>query len=242
MPTPDALPYVGAMCGRFTLLRTWAELVCLYRIAESAPPPNWPARYNVAPTQDVAVVHATGAGNRRLSTMRWGLVPAWAKDLGIGARMINARAETLAEKPAFRQALRSRRCLIPADGFYEWQPQPGRSKRPCYFSAADGGPLALAGLWERWDRAPDGASVFSCTIVTVAANPLLRPVHDRMPAILYDEAQQAWLEDAGTDVRAAVGLLQPAPVERLQMSWIGTFVNAAANEGPRCIEPVAAFP
>ncbi len=229
------------MCGRFTLLRTWAELVRLYRIAETAPPPNWPARYNVTPTQAVAVVHAGEAGGRRLSAMRWGLVPAWAKDLGIGARMINARAETLAEKPAFRQALRSRRCLIPADGFYEWQPQPGSGKRPCYMAAADGGPLTFAGLWERWDRAADGVPVFSCTIVTVAANDLLRPVHDRMPAILDDEAQQAWLGDAGTTVDAVLARLQPAPPERLQVTWISTFVNSVANDGPRCIEPVAAF-
>ena len=141
------------MCGRFTLLRTWAELVRLYRVADAAPPPNWPARYNVAPTQAVAVVHGSASGDRRLSAMRWGLVPAWARDLSVGARMINARAETLAEKPAFRQALRSRRCLIAADGFYEWQPRPGSRKQPCYISATDGSPLAFAGLWERWEKA-----------------------------------------------------------------------------------------
>lgn len=170
--------------------------------------------------------------------MRWGLVPAWSRDLSMSARMINARAETLAERPAFRQALRSRRCLIAADGFYEWQSGPGSRKRPCYVSATDGAPLTFAGLWERWENAADGVSVFSCAIITVPANEILQRVHNRMPAILDEDAQGDWLGGGSARTGSALDQLQPAPAERLRLQWVSPFVNSVGNDGPSCIEPL----
>jgi putative SOS response-associated peptidase YedK len=172
------------MCGRYTQMRTWAELLDLYGIAESLSPSNFPARYNIAPTQAVPVVRQQqGSGERELVTLRWGLVPSWAKDIAIGARMINARAETLADKPSFRAAFKERRCLIVADGFYEWQARPKGPKQPWFITVEDARPFAFAGLWEEWWDA-GSTLIETCTIVTTEANAALRPIHARMPAIL----------------------------------------------------------
>jgi putative SOS response-associated peptidase YedK len=226
------------MCGRFTQQRTWAELVRLYKITEAAPAPNGLARYNIAPTQDIAVVYADAAGSRRLAPMRWGLVPSWSKDARGGARMINARAETVLERPAFRNAMRRRRCLIPADGFYEWQARAAAPKQPYRITLQGERPFAFAGLWERWKGAPDGRPLTSCTIITTAPNPLLAPIHDRMPVILDEADHPAWLDCAATSAADATALLRPYPPEQMRARPVGRIVNRAGNDDPACIAPV----
>ena len=228
------------MCGRFTQMRTWAELLEIYGIAESLSPSNFPARYNIAPTQNVPVVRRQPkSGERELVTLRWGLVPSWAKEIGIGAKMINARAETVADKPAFRDAFKQRRCLIVADGFYEWQAQPRRPKhpgpkQPYFITTADGRPFAFAGLWEEWWDAGK-TLVETCTIITTEASPALRPVHQRMPVILTEERFDAWL-DGGSGTGDARALLAPYAGE-LTLRPVGRRVNDVGNDDPGCIEP-----
>lgn len=194
-----------------------------------------PIRFNVAPTQPVyAVAESRGENPRRiLGHLRWGLVPPWAKDPTVGSRMINARAEGIATRSAFQQALARRRCIIPADAFYEW-----RDKRPFAFARRDGRPLAFAGLWEVWhDRdAPRGEPLRTCTIITTAANAVLAPVHDRMPVILAPEAWSAWLDPTNQDVVAVQRLLVPCPEGDLEAWPVSTRVNNAANEGPDIIQ------
>lgn len=227
------------MCGRFSQLLSWAELARLYRVTTAVAAPNWPPRYNIAPTQSVAVVHAAAGRDRRLEAMRWGLVPVWAKDVAIGARMINARAESLVEKPAFRDALQRRRCLIPADGFYEWRNLPGVGKQPYLISWRQADPPpAFAGLWDRWFD-PTGTELLSCTIITTEANVTIRPLHDRMPALLDPSEQEAWLDVDGVGAKAATALLRPWDAARMEVRPVSSWVNAVAHEGPRCIEPLA---
>ena len=228
------------MCGRFSQLRAWAELVRLYRITETDEAPNWPPRYNVAPTQPVAVVVGATGDRRRLQTMRWGLVPAWAKDLAAGARMINARAESVTLKPAFREAMKRRRCVIPADGFYEWWKHPGGRKQPYWITWRERDPpAAFAGLWESWLNPADGRRVLSCTIITTQANTCLRPLHDRMPALLDATGQEAWLDVESVDHDEAQRLLRPWDAAEMRAQSVSTWVNSAANEGPRCLDPSA---
>ena len=216
---------------------SWSEMVDLYRITESGPRPNLGARYNVAPTQDVPIVRATGTGGRELARARWGLVPSWAKDIAIGARMINARAETVAEKPSFRAAFKSRRCLVPADGFYEWRNGPA-GKQPYRITLADGEPFAFGGLWERWDKAPDGRTVESCTIITTLANDLLRPIHARMPVILDPGDYDPWLEAGAMPPAETARLLKPFPDHRMKAYPVATRVNNPRNDDPECLEPL----
>ena len=226
------------MCGRYTQTSSWSELVQLYRITEGAIPLNLGPRYNIAPTQDVAVVRsAPDGGGRALTRMRWGLVPSWARDSAIGARLINARAETVAEKPSFRDAYRRRRCLIPADGFYEWQKRPGGAKRPYRVTLADERQFAFAGLWERWDKASDGGPVQTCAIITTEANDLLRPIHGRMPVILDAANHDAWLDADGHGGAEVAALLRPYPSEAMAAWPVGAYVNSAANDDPKCLEP-----
>jgi putative SOS response-associated peptidase YedK len=219
------------MCGRFTLATSGAQLATQFALAEA---PQLAPRYNIAPTQSVAVVRSGGAG-RELVVLRWGLVPVWAKDPSIGARMINARAETAAEKPAFRTALRQRRCLIPADGFYEWQAAPG-GKQPFYFQMADGAPFALAGLWERWPGT-EGVLLETCTILTTEANDLLRPFHDRMPVIVAPTDYARWLDPALRDPEAVRDLLAPYDSSVMAAHPVSREVNRVANDGPHLIVP-----
>ena len=189
-------------------------------------------RYNIAPSQDVPVVASDRRG-RRLGLLRWGLVPSWADDLSIGSRMINARAETLLEKPAFKEATVSRRCLVPADGFFEWVAQDGR-KVPYWIHAPSREPLAMAGIWERCR--PRGAEpVYSMAIITVDANDRIKPLHHRMPAILPAVHQRTWL-DTETPAADAVSLLRPFEGV-LEAYAISTLVNSPAHDGPACIEP-----
>ena len=228
------------MCGRFTQRMTWRELH--ERMDLIGAPLNLRPRYNVAPSQDVAVVR-TGDDGRTLAMLRWGLIPSWAKDHAIGHRLINARSETAAKKPSFRSAWRKRRCLIPADGFYEWKRE-GKTRQPWLFGLRDDAPFAFAGLWERWtvppgtaltgslaERTP-GEAVETCTILTTAANETVAPVHGRMPVILPREAHGLWL--AGEDVP-----LVPYPADHMTAHPVSTHVNRPANDNPRCVEPVA---
>jgi putative SOS response-associated peptidase YedK len=225
------------MCGRFGLLHTWDEMFESYSLI--SPPLNLPPRFNIAPTQAIVAVTASGTADGNAATLfQWGLLPSWAKDVSIGAKMINARAETVAEKPAFRAAYRRRRCLIPASGFYEWQKQDGGPKQPFWIAAADGGLLTFAGLWENW-LSPEGDELQTCTIITTAANDSLAAIHARMPVILAAADFDAWL-DVGdeTDTSAADALLRSAPDE-VTTAWpVSTRVNNVRNDDARLVEPV----
>lgn len=223
------------MCGRYTLRLTPSELAEFFDLFRQ---PEFGPRYNIAPTQQVAVIRQSD-GNRELSEMRWGLIPSWAKDEKIGSRMINARSETAAEKPSFRAAFRRRRCLIPADGFFEWQKVEG-GKQPYLIGLLNDRPFAFAGLWERWEH-PQGDAIESCTILTTTPNELLADIHDRMPVILSDDAYDPWL-DPTCDPDALQELLTPYPPDELQMTPVSTVVNNPRNDVPECVEPVADSP
>jgi putative SOS response-associated peptidase YedK len=225
------------MCGRITL-RT--PLTVLMREFELAAPDErqrllFEPRYNIAPTQEILAVRAEQLGKRVAVPMRWGLIPAWSKEPGSGPPLINARAETVPTKPAFRTAFRSRRCLIPTDGFYEWQRLPDGKKQPYHIHRPDHGPFALAGLWERWDRGP---TIESCTIITTTANQALSALHDRMPVVLAANDYSLWLDPAVTDPAALGHLLAPAADEELVAEPVSTHVNNARHDDPRCVEPV----
>jgi putative SOS response-associated peptidase YedK len=220
------------MCGRFTLRTPERDLVEIFQLVRSM---ELIPRYNIAPTQSVAAVRETSTG-REMVPMQWGLIPRWATDRRIGARMINARSETAATTPAFRTSFRNRRCLIPADGFYEWQKTAGRAKQPYFIGLRDERPFAFAGLWERW-KDPESAEIESCTILTTDTNDLLRELHDRMPVILNAEDYDRWLSPTTTDPQELLGLLVPYPPERMQFWAIGTVVNSARNETPDCMRP-----
>lgn len=221
------------MCGRFTLAAPAEQVAAQFQLPEV---PDLQARYNIAPTQQVAAIRAAEAGPE-LAYFRWGLVPSWSKDLSVGARMINARAETAAEKPAFRTALRQRRCLIPADGFYEWQAREG-GKQPYHIRLADGSLFALAGLYESW-KDPGGSWLQTCTILTIEANELMRPLHDRMPVILEPEHYALWLDPALRDPGPLQPLLAPFPAELMVATPVSKAVNRATNEGPELLTPAA---
>jgi putative SOS response-associated peptidase YedK len=223
------------VCGRFALYTPQEAVVRLFRLDDAAP---LSPRYNIAPTQPVLAVRADEPAGREARMLRWGLVPFWAKDTGIGSRMINARGETIAEKPAFRQAFRRRRCLIPADGFYEWQKVPG-GKQPWFISARDEVPLAFAGLWERWDNRGTEDPVESCTIVTTAANATLAPLHDRMPVILGADAWDSWLA-ADTPSATLLDMLRPAANDLLAARPVSRRVNSPANDGPDLVSEASA--
>lgn len=232
------------MCGRFV---SASPPVDIARYFDADPPEAaLEPSYNVAPTNDVYVVRDDGRA-RRVEPMHWGLVPRWAKDPSIGNRMINARSETLAEKAAFRSAYAKRRCIVPVDGFYEWRRIPGqKAKQPVYIHAADGAPLALAGLWEVWrdpTAATDGtdgpAALHSCTIVTGDPNERIRPIHDRMPVLLPASAWSTWLDPAVQDLELLGRLLVPAPASLLDVIDVSTEVNNVRNKGAHLIEPLA---
>jgi len=226
------------MCGRFTLHHTLEELEERFA-AETVALSGAEPRYNIAPTQDVLVVTQDGA--RRLESYHWGLIPSWAKDASVGNRMINARAETLAEKPSFRAALSRRRCLIPADGFYEWQvtgtgAKP--AKTPMHLRLTDGGLFAFAGLWDEW-RGPDGVALRSCTIITTAPNAVVAPIHDRMPAILRPKDEALWLDPSVSEAGALLSLLGPYPPDAMEAYAVSRQVNAPTVDDPGCIARAA---
>jgi putative SOS response-associated peptidase YedK len=220
------------MCGRYTLV----EVDGLQRRFEiEGAPPEIPARYNVAPTQTMPVV--TRHSPNQLELMRWGLIPSWAKDPTIGSRMINARAETVAEKPAFKRALERRRCLIPATGFYEWK-QTEHGKVPHYIHLTDEPLFAFAGLYENW-RAPDETWIRSYTIITTTANDLMAPLHNRMPVILDREDENLWLDPDATETERLLPLLRPYPARRMEAYPVSRAVNSPTNESPALITPEA---
>jgi putative SOS response-associated peptidase YedK len=220
------------MCGRYSLTTPLEAMRALFGFENS---PNLEPRCNIAPTQEVAVVRCRKDGGRALGLVRWGLIPSWARDAGMGAKLVNARAETLAEKPSFRAAFARRRCLVPADGFYEWQRLAPKEKQAWRIELPGRAPFAFAGLWERW-TAPNGNVTDSCTIITTDANGLVRPIHDRMPVILAPGDYAAWLDHDMAP--AVVGLLlRPAPEGLLSAYRVGPYVNSVRNEGARCLEP-----
>jgi putative SOS response-associated peptidase YedK len=222
------------MCGRFTLFE--ADKILSKEFGVSNIPPLSP-RYNIAPSQPVAAVRATPAGSgREIALLRWGLIPSWSKDPAIGNRLINARAETVQEKPSFRNAFRRHRCLIPANGFYEWQRQE-RGKQP-YFVRMRGKRLfAFAGLWDRWES-PDKGAIETCTILTTVANAVLAPIHDRMPVILPPMEYARWLDPALLNTDSLAPLLVPFPPEDMLALPVSPRVNSPAVDDEKCITPL----
>jgi putative SOS response-associated peptidase YedK len=226
------------MCGRYTLIRLadFTDMFPWIRAPGRMPEP----RYNIAPSQPVIVV--PNDGKDQFETFHWGLVPSWAKDPSIGNRMINARCETLAAKPMFRTALKRRRCLIPASGFYEWKKSAdGKTKTPMYIRMKGGKPFAFAGLWDRW-HSPDGSELLSCTIVTGPPNKLLAGIHDRMPVILTGEDCQKWVTAGEMSAEEAGELLKPYPPEKMEAFAVSRRVNNPAADAPECIEPAIEDP
>jgi putative SOS response-associated peptidase YedK len=233
------------VCGRYAASRKPEDLALEFEAVPAGGQPPVAADYNVAPTKDVHVVRwkkerdaegaLTGGGHRELRAVRWGLVPSWAKDVSVGNRMINARVESLTEKPAFRTAARTRRCLVPADGWYEWAKRldsPG--KQPYFITPQDGSVLALAGLWEVWGRGDD--RLYTCTVLTSPAVGALSEIHDRMPLVLPRERWADWLDPAREDVEDLAGPTPPEVVETLELRPVSTAVNNVANNGRQLTE------
>lgn len=220
------------MCGRFVLKSNQADIQRALQVAQLVLDlrPN----YNVAPRQDVAVV--LGNGEKRMAWFRWGLIPPWAKDASIGDRLINARSETAAEKPSFRAAFRKRRCLIVADGFYEWQ-KCGEQKVPMFIHLASNEAFGFAGLWETW-ISPMGERIDSCTILTTAPNELMKPIHDRMPVILPLENHARWLDPHVQDPQLLLPLLQPYPAALMEAYEVSRLVNSPHNNSPELLHPI----
>jgi putative SOS response-associated peptidase YedK len=226
------------MCGRFTLTDPDADLAVQFNLPEI---PDMPPRYNIAPTQPVAAVRMAAESTvREIVLLHWGLIPFWAKDSRIGARMINARSETVAEKPAFRTAFQHRRCLVVADGFYEWQKQNG-IKQPFFIRLRGARTFAFAGLWERW-KGSDDDLIESCTLLTTEPNDLLRPLHNRMPVILHPDDYDLWLNPQIQEAEPLQRLLYPYPPEEMDAYPVSRYVNSPDHDDPRCIEPLSHVP
>ena len=229
------------MCGRYTSTTPAADLAAYFDVDEVVADEQ-PPRYNVAPTDPVYAVADTKDEVRRLGTFRWGLVPFWADDPKVGARMINARAETLLDKSAFRESYERRRCIVPADGFYEWEAVPGaKKKQPWYIRRADGDVFAFAGLWSSWrpKDQPDAPRLVTCSIVTTDANAAIAGIHDRTPVVLAPEAWDAWLDPTNHRVDELQSLLVAAPDELFELVRVGQDVSSVRNDGPHLIEPVS---
>jgi len=220
------------MCGRYTLRTPVDTLAERFEIDDT--PSSIAASYNVAPTQGVATVLLED-GKRKLEMLQWGLIPSWADDPSIGNKMINARAETVAEKPSFREAFRNHRCLVLADGFYEWQ-KTANGKQPYYIRMEDDSPFAFAGLWESWKN---GSEVRSTTIITTAANDVVAPIHNRMPVILHPEDYDLWHDPDFKEKEPLTTLLKPYPAEAMEAYPVSRRVNGPSNNDPSCIEAVA---
>jgi putative SOS response-associated peptidase YedK len=222
------------MCARFQFAppEEWVEEFGLGEV------PELPARYNIAPSQDVLAVRRAPAGEREARLLKWGLVPHWAEDPKVGARLINARAESVAARPAFRDSFRERRCLVPAQGFYEWK-RFGRSREPWLVRLKDARTFAFAGLWDRWTR--QGTAVESCALITTAPNPLVAPIHNRMPAILDHDAYAAWLDPHASEADLQ-RLLAPFPAEAMEAFPVSPRVNSTDVEGRDLTDPVAPEP
>lgn len=224
------------MCGRFAFFSSHEAMLRVFDL-----PPQTPAvapRWNIAPTQPVAAVRADASGRRRLSMLHWGLLPSWAKERTLAARLINARAETVAEKPAFRSAWKQRRCLVLADGYYEWQVTAG-GKQPWFVTRADREPFGLAGLWETWVESPGAAPLESCTILTTAAPAPLARIHERVPVVIPATDYASWLAPQAADLAALAALLVAPQPDSLLPYRVGRGVNNARHDGPELIEPIA---
>ena len=228
------------MCGRYVSVSSTTILVDRFTIDEVRIDEKEPV-YNVAPTLEMPLV-AVSRGRRVLDQVRWGLVPSWAKDLSIGSKQINARAESVTTKPAYKRAFVKRRAIVPADGFYEWEKRNEKQKQPWFIRRRDGEPLAFAGLWEIWHDpkvGDDAPRIRTFTIITTEANDLLEPIHERMPVVLPESEWDRWLDPEFQDVDALQQLLVPAPADQFEMWPVSTLVNKADNDGPELIERVA---
>ncbi|RUT05600.1 DUF159 family protein [Dulcicalothrix desertica PCC 7102] len=221
------------MCGRFTLTRLEEKLAEVFDIPNI---PDFKPQYNVAPTQTVMTVLHHPEHHHVFQLLHWGLIPSWSKDPSIASKLINARSETVAEKPSFRSAFKKRRCLVIADGFYEWQRTEGK-KQPYYFQLQDSQPFGFAGLWEQW-HSNEGEQIDTCTILTTSANSLMAPIHDRMPVILKPEDYDLWLDVQVQDPKMLQPLLQPYSTEAMTAYPVSTIVNSPKNNTPECVAPV----
>jgi len=226
------------MCGRYVLKTLLQSVMDLFSAVPEQSDLFTTPRFNIAPTQDLPVIRLDEQGHRRIALLRWGLIPSWANDPAIGNRMINARAETVAEKPAFKRAFEHRRCIIPADGFYEWK-KLGKAKQPFYVHRSDDRPLGLAGLWERWRR--DDKMIDSFTILTTSANDLMRPIHDRMPVIIPAAEYGTWLNPRAAPAEL-LPLLRPSDDATLIATPVSTRVNSPKNDDAGCIEGAESAP
>ncbi len=222
------------MCGRYALKTSVPEIARILGAESNA---EFAPSYNVAPSRHVPVCRTSVEGKRELNLLRWGLVPHWAKEINDRYRMINARAETVADKPAFREPFRQRRCLVPADGYFEWKAGPER-KQPYFIHRNDDSPVFLAGLWDRWEKGQDG-SLDSFAIVTTSASERLSSVHDRMPVILDPDDHEAWLNPELKNPKDLLSLLKPNPGKELLLTPVSTFVNNPRNDDPRCLHSIS---
>lgn len=225
------------MCGRF-IQHSDPEIYAERFDLQLDPAPTWQVRprYNLAPTQPVLAIRAAPHGRRRLDPLRWGLIPSWSKGPDSRYTMINARAETVASKPAYRTAFRERRCLIPAEGFYEWQTRPG-GKQPYLIRRVDRAPFAMAGLWERWQDPQSGTDILSCSILVTDSNAAIAPIHDRMPVVLHARHYTQWLDPTNRDGPALLALLKPAPPEDWTLEPVDRRVNDARHDDPGLLAP-----
>jgi putative SOS response-associated peptidase YedK len=225
------------MCGRYTLTQTNPDQFVATFSLEDPPPSDLPPRYNIAPTQPIpTIVRNPDTGRNEFKIMRWGLIPSWSKDASVGSKMINARCETLVEKPSFRTALNKRRCLVVADGFYEWKTQAGGSKQPVYITLKDHPLFGFAGLWERWTEPESGETVTTCTIITGEPNELIAPIHTRMALILPPDSYDRWLDPSNTEGRSLTDLFRPYPADQMVVYPVSRRVNAVTNDDPSLIE------
>jgi putative SOS response-associated peptidase YedK len=221
------------MCGRFTLRTRLNELLQAFAVESQL---EREPRFNIAPSQSILTIRNDPMGDRReLAILRWGLIPSWADDIRIGNRLINARAETLTTKPSFRSALKSRRCLVLADGFYEWE-KSGKAKQPYFIQMADERPFVFAGLWERW--AKSSPAIESCTIITTTPNVLVADIHDRMPVILAEDAAKTWLDRDVDNTELLTSLLEPYPADQMTAYPVGDIVNSPQHDSADCIQPM----
>jgi len=221
------------MCGRYTLTVDASVLAELFKLE---PLTDLQPRFNIAPSQSVSIVRSKTDGDREWATVRWGLIPSWAQEAKIGSRLINARAETVAEKPSFRSAYKHRRCLVPADGFYEWV-KVGGAKQPHHIRFSDRRPFAFAGLWERWTD-PESTEIESCTILTTRPNALMENLHNRMPVIMPPARFDDWIGRGPLGPEAAEAMLLPFPADGMEAVPVTTRVNSPKNEDPECLDPV----
>lgn len=227
---------VITLCGRFTLFAEYADIIDRFAIEQGITMDEYEFSYNIAPSQSVLSVINDGMKNR-MGFLRWGLIPPWAKDEKIGYKMINARAETLAEKNSFRTAYKSKRCLVIADSFYEWKRLPDKSKTPMRIKLKSSDLFAMAGLWEHWES-PKGQSIYSCTVITTKPNELVEDIHDRMPVILKPEDEKIWLDPTIKNTEVLGGLLKPLPQEYMEAYEVSSLVNSPRNNSPNLIQEI----